>query len=238
MRCMVGNVSIWAVEPVANPSLREGKRRRVIRTTKEYMTKQQTGQGAPMRQVLHRDHVVAPLALEASCRGLLRRVQCALGIIIAAKAYAGDLSSIIPESALRRQEWEIALALREMTELKMEVALTARSAGPMTATVLSSQKRAITIAENATTVRVVAFERLADQVAAVEAAWRDWETAQQVAARNDKYLGLIARTAADEHATLEITGLAEQATEAAHVLRETLAQAALAAEALALPERR
>ena len=46
---------------------------------------------------------------------------------------------------------------------------------------------------------------------------------------------MVARTAADEHATTEITGLAEQAAEAAQALRETLQQATLAAEALALP---
>jgi len=48
----------------------------------------------------------------------------------------------------------------------------------------------------------------------------------------------VARTAADQHATAEITGLAEQAAAAAQALRETLQQATLAAEALALPDSR
>jgi hypothetical protein len=55
---------------------------------------------------------------------------------------------------------------------------------------------------------------------------------------NDKYLDLVARTAADQRATAEITGLAEQAAEAAQAFRETLQRATLAAEALALPESR
>jgi hypothetical protein len=55
-----------------------------------------------------------------------------------------------------------------------------------------------------------------------------------MAANNDKYLDLVARTAADQHATVEITGLAEQAAEAAQAFRETLQQATLAAQALAL----
>ena len=59
-----------------------------------------------------------------------------------------------------------------------------------------------------------------------------------MAANNDKYLDLVARTAADQRATVEITGLAEQAGEAAQALRETLQRATLAAEALALPEPR
>ena len=44
--------------------------------------------------------------------------------------------------------------------------------------------------------------------AVAEAARRDWETAHRMAANNDKYLDLVARTAADLHATVEITGLA------------------------------
>jgi hypothetical protein len=59
-----------------------------------------------------------------------------------------------------------------------------------------------------------------------------------MAADNDRYRDLVARTAADEHATMEIAGLAEQAAEAGQALRETLQQATLAAEALALPEPR
>jgi hypothetical protein len=82
------------------------------------------------------------------------------------------------------------------------------------------------------------LERLAAQVVAAEAARWDWETAQQLTAHNDKYLDLLARTAADEHASLEISGLADQAGETARVLRETLAEATLAAEALALPDPR
>jgi hypothetical protein len=94
------------------------------------------------------------------------------------------------------------------------------------------------MARDATAARVLALELLAAHVAAAEAARRDWESAHQAAAKNDKYLDLVARTAADQHATAEITGLAEQAAEAAQALRETLQRAALAAEALALPESR
>ena len=85
---------------------------------------------------------------------------------------------------------------------------------------------------------MLALESLAAQVAAAEAARRDWETAHRMAANNDKYLDLVARTAADQHATAEITGLAEQAAAAAQAFRETLQRATMAAEALALPEPR
>ena len=144
------------------------------------------------------------------------------------------------EPVLRWHEWEIAVALREITELLLDLVSDYASgrAGPMTTTVLLSQNRAISIARDATTARVQALESLAAQVAVADAARRDWETAHRMAANNDKYLDLVARTAADQHATAEITGLAEQAAAAAQALRETLQQATLAAEALALPDSR
>ena len=130
--------------------------------------------------------------------------------------------------------------MREITELLLDLVSDYASgrAGPMTTTVLLSQNRAISIARDATTARVQALESLAAQVAVADAARRDWETAHRMAANNDKYLDLVARTAADQHATAEITGLAEQAAAAAQALRETLQQATLAAEALALPDSR
>jgi hypothetical protein len=55
---------------------------------------------------------------------------------------------------------------------------------------------------------------------------------------HDKYLDLVARTAADQHATAELADLTEHAAGATQALRDTLGQAVLAAEALALPESR
>ena len=156
------------------------------------------------------------------------------------RVYAGDLRGTVEEPVLQQHEWEIAIALREITELLLDLVSSYANgtAGPMTTAILVSQNRAISIARDATTARVRALELLAAQVAAAEAARRDWDTAHQMAANNDKYLDLVARTAADQHATMEITDLAEQAAEAAQAFRETLQRATLAAEALALPESR
>jgi hypothetical protein len=233
---MVGDAGASSVEPVVNPNVREARRRRLIRMTKE----QVAGRTGPKRQVRYRDQVVSPLALELGCRTLLRRAQHAIATIVTSGVYAGDLRSTVAEPVLRQHEWDIAVALREITELLLDLVTSSGggTAGPMTATVLLSQNRAISIARDATTARVLALELLAAQVAAAEAARRDWETAHRMAANNDKYLDLVARTAADQRATAEITGLAEQAAEAAQALRETLQRATLAAEALALPESR
>ena len=231
---MVGTVGAGRVEPVVNPSLREGRRRRLIRMVNE----QVAGRTGPVRQVRYRDEVVSPLALEAGCRQLLRRAQQAVAAVVSSGVYAHDLRGAVEEHVLRQHEWEIAVALREITELLLDLVSSAGggTAGPMTATVLRSQNRAITIARDAVTARVLALELLAAHVAAAEAARRDWEGAHRAAAKNDKYLDLVARTAADQHATAQIAGLAEQAAEAAQALRDTLQRATLAAEALALPE--
>ena len=231
---MVGNAGAWGVEPVVNPSLREARRQRLIRTAKE----QVAGRTGPVRQVRYRDQVVSPLALERECRDLLRRAQRAIATIVASQVYAGDLRGTVAEPVLRQHEWETAVALREITELLLDLVSSSGggTAGPMTTAVLLAQNRAISIARDATKARVLALESLAAQVAAAEAARRDWETAHRMAANNDKYLDLVARTAADQHATVEITGLADQAAEAAQAFRETLQRATMAAEALALPE--
>jgi hypothetical protein len=229
---MVGNVGAGSVEPVVNPGVREAKRRRLIRMTKQQIV----GRAGPLRQIRHRDELVSPLALELECRNLLRRAQRAIRAIVTSRVYAGDLRGTVQEPVLRVHEWEIAVALREITELLLDLVASnaGGTPGPMTAPVLISQNRAISIARDATTARVLALELLAAQVTVAEAARRDWETAHRMAANNDKYLDLVARTAADQHATVEITDLAE----ATQAVRETLQRATQAAEALALPEPR
>jgi hypothetical protein len=216
--------------------LREGKRQRLIRMTNAQIA----GRRGPTRQIRYRDEVVSPIALEQGCRRLLHRAQRAIAIILNSPVFAGDLQAAVQEPVLRWHEWQIAVALRDITELLLELAsgYAGGTAGPMTTTILLSQNRAISLARDATTARVLSLEILAAQVAAADAARRDWETAHRMAANNDKYRDLVARTAADQHATTEITGLAGQAAEAARALRETLQQATLAAEALALPESR
>lgn len=195
------------------------------------------GRSAPMRQVLYRDEVVGPLALDLPCRQLLLRAQRAIARILASEVYAADLCAAVPESVLRRHEWEIAIALREITELRVEHASSASAGGPgpMTAAVLASQQRALTLAQDGTAARVSALERYAVQVKAADAAQRDWQNAVRISGLNDKYLDLVARTAADEHAVAEIAGLTAQAAAAARVFQDSLEQAALAAEILALP---
>ena len=98
---MVGDAGASSVEPVVNPSLREARRRRLIRMTKE----QVAGRTGPLRQVRLRDQVVSPLALELECRKLLQRAQHAIATIVTSGLYAGDLRGAVEEPVLRQHEW-------------------------------------------------------------------------------------------------------------------------------------
>jgi hypothetical protein len=230
---MVGNPGAGSAEPVPNPELPAFRRRRLVKMANE----QRVGRTGPLRQTRFLDHVVSPLALESGCLDLLGRTQRAIGTVVTSSVYVKQLQGTVEERVLRQHEWEIALSLREISELLLDLvkSYSAGAAGPMTTAVLASQNRAISLARDATTARVLGLELLAAHVAAAEAARRDWEAAHAAAARNDKYLDLVARTAADQHAAMQIEGMTERAAQASQALRETLQRATLAAEALALP---
>lgn len=183
--------------------------------------------------------VIEPASLDGSSRQLLRRAQLAIDAILGSELYAADLlGHAAGESALRRHEWEIAFTLREITALRAEFGanMLDASRGPMTDAVLESHRRALAVAEEATASRVSAIERYAAQVRVTDAARLDSQSALKVAGLNDRYLDLLARTAADEIAIAEITSLTEQACAANEAFRENL-HLATAAEALALPVR-
>jgi hypothetical protein len=222
------------VMPVANPELREGKRKRLIRRLVAY---DPVGLPEPQYQLDHRDEVVAPSALDQPCRELLHRAQVAIGLALHSVAIEVDLPEIVAEATLRRHEWEIALALRDITDLRAEQEFNAAaSAGPMTDAVLESQQRAVNLAQDAILSRVTALERYAAEISAAGNAFKDWQDALRVADLNDAYLDLVARTAADEHAVAEIGSLTAQAAEAARTFHATVSQVSQAAAALALPD--
>jgi hypothetical protein len=101
--------------------------------------------------------------------------------------------------------------------------------------VLEPHRRALALAQQATTARVCALERYAAQVRLTDAARRDWQSALKIAGLNDRYLDLLARTAADEQAIAEITTLTAQASAADEAFRKNLHRATIAAEPLVLP---
>lgn len=180
---------------------------------------------------------VRPEDLDEPSYLLLRRTQNAISAILESGVYGHLSEHSVDESALRRHEWEVAAALKDISKLSRELERSVEndSPGPMTVAVLDSQRQALTLAKGATTSRISALERYASELQMADDAKRDWQTALKASSRNDQYLDLVARTAADEHAVAEIQGLTEQAAAAAEVFREHLHQAGLAAEALVFP---
>jgi hypothetical protein len=182
-------------------------------------------------QASYRDMIVTYAAL-GTARLMIDRTCNAVTTILTSPEYKSGACGTVQPGALLQHAWEIAVALRDITERRAEQPRD--DIGPITAPVIAAQTQAITIAEDATTARINALEHYATQVAKADAARRDWDTAQEAAKRNDKYRDLVARTAADEHATADLANLGASAAAATRILQETLADAANAAETLAL----
>jgi hypothetical protein len=225
----------WKIMPVPNPALRDRKQRRLIRGS---VAHDPVGLAEPLYQLRHRDQVVVPSALDRVSRELLIRAQAAISSALDSVIDDAEQSpDILAEPTLRWHEWQIALALRDITDLRAEHEYNAgASAGPLTDSVLGPQQRALTLAQDAIESRVTALERYAAEVLGARSAFRDLHDALRISNMNDRYLDLVAHTAADEHAITEITGLTDQATAAAPAARESMRQVGLAAAALALPE--
>lgn len=223
----------WDVVPVANPDLPARKRNKLADRA---ALKDPVGAVEPVYQYQDREQLVVPSSLDQPSRELLLRAQQAIAVAVDGEsAIAADGDGVVPESTLLRHEWEIAVALRDITELRVEHVLNAAaSVGPMTNAVLQSQQRALVQAHDAIAARVCELERYADCVSAAETAYRDWQDALCVSNLNDLYLDLVARTAADEHAVAEIGAMTER-TSTAQAFRQAVQQLSLAASALELP---
>jgi hypothetical protein len=179
------------------------------------------------------DRIIFPQDLHEDDRIVLARIQFAIETILASEVLAEGLVEA-DEPVLRRHEWDVAVALREITQLRRLHAVQ-DPAGQLTVAVLAAQQRAVALAADATGARVTAMERFAGQVAAADAARRDWREALELSGLNDRYLDLVARTAADQLAVGEIDDLTERASVAARALEESLRAAVESAELLALP---
>src|SRR5581483_4153353 len=120
----------WDIMPVADPALRERKRRRLIRSS---CAADPVGLAEPLYQLRHREQVVVPSALDRVSRELLIRAQAAIGSALdPAAGDAPESPDIVTELTLRRHEWQIAVALRDITDLRAEHEFNAAaSAGPM-----------------------------------------------------------------------------------------------------------
>lgn len=226
----------WDVVPVANPDLPVRQRNKLFDRA---VLKDPVGVDEPVRQHQDREQIVVPSSLDQRSRELLLRAQKAVAVAVDVEAAGIGSDGPVPESTLLRHEWEIAVALRDITDLATEHRRNvAASVGPMTEAVLKSQQVALVQAHEAIAARVGELERYADCVSEAETAYRDWQDSLWVAGLNDMYLDLVARTAADEHAVAEISGMTERAA-TAQAFQQAVQKLNLAASALELsgPER-
>lgn len=222
----------WGVRPVVNPDVPARRRKKLFDRAD---LRDPIGIRKPAYQLEDRELIVLPSTLDQQSRELLLRAQAAVALALDGAADAAGAAEAVPEITLLRHEWEIAVALRDITDLREEHGLNAAaSVGPRTQAVLKGQQGALAQAAKAIKARVAELERYADSVRAAEIAYRDWQDALRVADLNDRYLDLVARTAADQYAVDEISGLTERAT-AAQTFQEASDRVSLAAEALELP---
>ena len=220
----------WDVVPVANPDLPARKRDKLFDRAART---DPVGVAEPVYQYQDREQVVVPSSLDQPSRELLLRAQRAIATAVDAEATTMEPNGAVAESTLLQHEWEIAVALRDITDLRAEHRRNAASAGPMTKAVLKSQEGALAQAHEAIAARVSELERYADCVNAAEVAYRDWQDALRVSGLNDLYLDLVARTAADEYAVAEISEMTERAA-TAQAFQEAVQRLNLAASALQL----
>jgi hypothetical protein len=184
---------------------------------------------------LGRDQLVRIAEIDGSGRELLTRAQRAIDQVLSSTVYSRNLlDQSAGEAALRRQEWDTADALRNITSLRAESDANP-AVGPQTAEVREPQQRALATAQEYIAARVSATERYAAQVKIADAAFIDYEGAKKASDRNDRYLDLLARTAADEHAIDELQGLTEMAVAARQVFEDSISHAHQAGAAVMSP---
>ncbi len=197
---MVADTS-WDVMPVPNPDLPARKRKKLV---DHAVLNDPIGLQEPAYQLKDRELLVVPSTLDQLSREILLRAQSAIATVLDDEDGAMATDGAVPESTLLQHEWEIAVALRDITDLRAEHGLNAAaSVGPMTNAVLKSQEGALAQAQEAITARVAELERYGDCMSAAGTAYRDWQDALRVSGLNDRYLDLVARTAADEHAVAD-----------------------------------
>jgi hypothetical protein len=108
--------------------------------------------------------------------------------------------------------------------------------GPMTADGSKQYEQVLAMALEWVTSRVENLEHYASTVKKAEATYRDWAGAQELERRKEELLDLLANTARDERAVEELKRLTERTIAAEQAFRQSVREANLVAETLALPD--
>lgn len=107
--------------------------------------------------------------------------------------------------------------------------------GPMTGAVLEPQQQALTMVLSSMTSRVENLEHYASSVKKIDAAYRDWVGSQEAERLNGPVRDVLAEMVKDKLAAEELNRLTERTSMAEQAFRQSILEANLAAETLALP---
>jgi hypothetical protein len=170
----------------------------------------------------HGDGCLTASDFDARSSALLGRAQDAIDAVRSSDVcQAGLLDAGACGAALAAQEWEIALALREQTELREARALLPAIAEDSPAReLLDRQHECADLADQSVAARVTSLEELAAEVRRADNGYRDWQAYAAVSELADRHLDMLARTAADSLAIAEIAAMSQQARVVHSALRE------------------
>ncbi|MDA8370008.1 MAG: hypothetical protein M0026_09055 [Nocardiopsaceae bacterium] len=173
---------------------------------------------------------------DAPARALLVRAQTAVDTVTATPlAATGHIDPIDNDILLPRQLWEIATALRRITDLRDRARLQAPDRLGIDVDALIAQSRAaLEAAQESVTTRVAALERYASFVTAAQEHHQRLHDLHRLLDEQQDYRDLLAATAADEHAVAHISELTDRARLAEADLERAL-QAALEQARLLAP---
>jgi len=151
----------------------------------------------------YRGRYVRPASLDPAARQLLARAQAAAGEVLAARVFrAGCLDAPSGAAVLAERQWEIACRLRDLSALSPAMRARPAAAAPGPSRMVLSEVTA------SVTRRVQHLEEYAARVRAADAAYRAWTAAPGQDAR---LLNLLAATAADGQASVEVASLIRDA---------------------------
>jgi hypothetical protein len=242
-----------------------GKRRAswLAREQDMELERQRRQQQLERQQELHRQWSIKK-GLDLDCAQLLRRAEAAVKNILESDARAENLLDPPVDEKLLQDGVERVLSagaritdLREKQRsiavrslLKSEQAdlggVPGREAnrshegeqltpGPMTGAVLEPQQQALAMVLSSVTARVENLEHYASSVEKVDATYRDWLGSQEAERLNGPVRDVLADMVKDKLAAEELNRLTERTAMAEQAFRQSIEEASLAAETLALP---
>jgi len=215
------------------------------------------------QQELHRQWSIKK-GLDLDCAKLLQRAEAAVKDILESDARAENLldppvdekllqdgvervlSAGAAVTDLRDKQRSIAVKSLPKSEQVDPGAVAGRASdpphdgeqlapGPMTGAVLEPQQRALAMVLSSMTLRVENLEHYASSVRNVDATYRDWVGSQEAERLNAPVRDLLAEMVKDKLAAEEFNRLTERTSMAEQAFRQSIQEASLAAETLALP---